>query len=140
MPRPPRFAAEGAAHVPDGTKIAYRHNPPHSGDHYSAWETRRGEHAKPVPRGRYVHNLEHGHVLLLYDCPRGCAQGLSVLRQVLAKRPRASLILTPDPLLDPPRFAAVAWRWVYETDAPDLATLLCFVDQHLGLAPEDAPL
>ena len=94
--------------------------------------------AGEVDRGNWVHNLEHGHVVLLYSCPEGCDAELAVLREVLAARPAVSFVLTPDTELPVPRFAAVTWTWILRTDAPDLATLLCFVDQHAGHAPEGA--
>ena len=49
------------------------------------------------------------------------------------------ILMTADPLLDAPRFAAVAWTWIYETDAPVQKELECFAVQHEGQAPEDVP-
>ena len=129
-------ACEGQQHVEE-QDLVWDTNPPQSGPHLAQWEQTGGEHQDPVPRGNWVHNLEHGWIVLLHNCPGGCDTELQVLRDVVAQRPEARVLLTPDPELDPPRFAAVSWTWVYETDAPDLATLLCFVDQHEGQAPED---
>lgn len=134
------YPCAGRAHLADGTVIPWSHNPPSSGAHYATWEPRAGEHTEVVPRGRWVHNLEHGHVVLLYNCPGGCPAELAILRRVLEERFEASILLTPDPELPPPRFAAVAWTWVYRTDTPKLGTLLCFVDQRQGHAPENVPL
>lgn len=135
------FPCAGQNHViPSDAGIAYSHNPPHSGPHWPIWETTPGEHKSPIPRGKWIHNLEHGAVVLLYSCPSGCDAGLKVLRDALAQRPKKSLLLTPDPELSSPRFAAVSWTWVYRTDAPKLDTLLCFIDQHEGNGPEDIPM
>jgi hypothetical protein len=130
------FPCEGHCHVEDAADAVWHNDPPHSGSHLPVWEQEWGEHTEAIARANWVHNLEHGWIVLLYDCETACDAELDVLRQVLAERPDTPLLLTPDPLLDPPRFAAVAWTWVYETDAPDLATLLCFVDQHACQAPE----
>lgn len=130
------FPCEGHCHVEDASSLSWLNNPPHSGDHLPVWERDWGEHTEAVARANWVHNLEHGGVVLLYDCPEGCDAELAVLRDVLAQRPDTPILLTPDAELDAPRFAAVSWTWVYETDAPDLATLLCFVDQHACQAPE----
>jgi hypothetical protein len=110
----------------------YSTNPPASGPHYPSPEHVLGEHTSPVPRGRYVHSMEHGAIILAYNCPSGCAAELGVLRQVLAARTGYwdQIIMTPDPLMTTTRFAAIAWTWAYTFDTPDLAALLCFVDQH----------
>lgn len=128
------------AHLaPTDAGIGYDANPPASGAHWPFWEQTWGEHTAVVPREMWVHNLEHGGVVLLYNCPQGCDSELAVLRQVIASRSTQRVLLTADPLLAAPRFAAVSWTWTYRTDTPDLPTLLCFVDQHEGHAPEDVP-
>lgn len=132
------FCSEGAVHVPEGSDIEWMNNPPHSGNHYPSWSTK-GEHAEPVARGNWVHNLEHGWIVLAYNCPADCEAELEVLRDVIAMRPNMSILMTPDPLLDGPRFAAIAWTWVHEFDTADLDELLCFVDQHWDNAPESVP-
>jgi hypothetical protein len=110
----------------------YSTNPPASGNHYPSPEHVLGEHTAAVPRGRYVHSLEHGAIVLAYNCPQGCPEQLGVLRQVLAARTGYwdQIIMTPDPLMTTARFAALSWTWAYTFDEPDLAALLCFVDQH----------
>jgi hypothetical protein len=133
------FCSEGQMHVAEGADVAWMSDPPHSGPPYPSWETW-GEHtAEVVPRGNWVHNLEHGGVVLLHFCPDGCEAELDVLRDVIAQRPDLRILMTQDPELPGERFAAVSWTWVYRFDAPNLATLLCFVDQHEGHAPEDVP-
>jgi len=130
--------SEGQMHVTQGTDVDWLADPPHSGPHYPTWETW-GEHADVVPRGNWVHNLEHGGIVLSYKCNDDCETELDVLREVLSARPELRILLTPDPLLPGDRFAAVSWTWTYRFDAPDLDTLLCFVDQHENHAPEDVP-
>jgi hypothetical protein len=132
------FCHEGASHVPTDTNIEWNNNPPHSGDHFPIWADK-GEYAEPVERGYWVHNLEHGWIVLAYDCPDGCEAELDVLREVIAARPDVSIILTPDPLLDGSRFAAISWTWVHAFDVPVRDELLCFVDQHWDNAPESVP-
>jgi hypothetical protein len=129
------FCSEGGGHVDIGTEIEWMHEPPHSGKHFPVWSSW-GEKLMPVQRGFWVHNLEHGGIVLLYNCPNGCDAELDVLREVFDARPDHSMLLTPDPLLGGSRFAAVAWTWVYAFDEPMLEQLLCFVDQHYDHAPE----
>jgi hypothetical protein len=131
------FCSEGGGHEDPGTEIEWMNNPPHSGRHYSIWETMKGEHNDLVERGYWVHNLEHGWIVLVYNCPEDCDAELDVLREVIAMREEdASLLMTEDPLLDGPRFAAISWTWVHEFDTPVLEDLLCFVDQHFDHSPE----
>ncbi len=132
------FCAESSKHVTTDTIIEWSNNPPHSGDHFPLWSTK-GEHEDVVERGNWVHNLEHGWIVLVYNCPDGCDAQLDVLREVIVQRPDVSILMTEDPLLDAPRFAAVAWTWVHEFDQPLLDELLCFVDQHWDHAPESVP-
>jgi hypothetical protein len=132
------LCSEGQDHVPQDTDIDWDHDPPHSGPHYPTWEAWT-EHAEPVPRGNWVHNLEHGGIVLLYRCDDGCAPELDVLREVMAARPELRILLTADSELPEERFAALSWTWVYRFDIPEPDALLCFADQHEGHAPEDVP-
>lgn len=132
------FCSEGQQHVEQDSVIEWASDPPHSGPHYPTWEAW-GEHDEVVPRGNWVHNLEHGGIVLGYRCNDDCPDELAVLQQVVAMRPDLRILLTRDPFLPGERFAALSWTWVYRTDAPDLETLLCFADQHENHAPEDVP-
>ncbi len=67
-----RMPDEGAQHVAEGTPIRSRNLPPTSGPHYPAtveW----GVYTEPTPEGYWVHNLEQGGIVLLYNGPEGCA-------------------------------------------------------------------
>ena len=75
------FTCLPADHLPEtDAGISYSENPPSSGPHWPFWEQTWGEHSDVVPRERWVHNLEHGGVILLYNCPQGCDAELAVLR------------------------------------------------------------
>jgi len=54
-------------HVAIGTDVTYSSNPPSSGPHYAIWAAFQ-EFGTPVDRRYYVHDLEHGAVVLLYNC------------------------------------------------------------------------
>lgn len=133
------FCSEGQEHVPQDSEVAWLSDPPHSGPHYPTWE-RWGEHDSTVPRGNWVHDLEHGGIVLSYRCADPCDAELEILRDVVEQRPELRILLTPDPLLPgSERFAAISWTWVHRFDAPELEELLCFADQHENHAPEDVP-
>jgi len=57
----------GRDHVSDGTAVEYNSNPPTSGPHYEQW-TRAGVYDKPISDGHLVHSLEHGYVIMSYNC------------------------------------------------------------------------
>src|SRR5258708_4037672 len=79
-------------HVAPPAKVTYEHNPPTSGCHYSLG----APNPAPIPAGVYtqhidpeywVHNLEHGYIVVLYNCPQGCAADLTTLRPWASKLP-----------------------------------------------------
>ncbi len=57
----------GRGHVPMGTQIFYNSNPPTSGTHYEIW-TRAGIFDTPLDDRNLVHSLEHGYVIMSYNC------------------------------------------------------------------------
>lgn len=59
----------GQEHVPDGTKVEYNSNPPTSGSHYADW-TRAGVYDKSISDGHLIHSLEHGYVVVSYNCEK----------------------------------------------------------------------
>lgn len=67
-PMPGEFVEDlGREHVPDGAVISYNSNPPTSGPHYEQW-AKAGVYQSPVPDGYLVHSLEHGYVIISYNC------------------------------------------------------------------------
>lgn len=54
-------------HVSEGSKVNYKFNPPTSGAHYPSWITK-GFYLEPRPDGNLVHSLEHGYIIIWYDC------------------------------------------------------------------------
>ena len=119
-------------------------NPPASGPHYREWAQFQ-EYPTPVPRGFYLHSMEHGAVVLLYKAnaedPAIVAQ-LRKVRDALPADPfcdpatRVRVIITPDPLLDVP-VAAAAWGWTYKGQCVDVPTLTQFAKDHYAQGPEN---
>lgn len=146
---------EPEIHVPEGTPVTYGHAPPASGPHWPCWApwTTASKQLRPE---RFVHNLEHGGIALLYRCeppdggfaPGAFADGGSPCPDeaaaVAALRDGAPLdeagkpryLVTSQAAL-PTRFAAVAWGWTLELDALDADSLACFARAHLSQAPEN---
>lgn len=143
---------ETASHVPAGSDITWQSNPPCSGAHYPVWAAFQ-EFSSPVPRGYYVHDLEHGAVVLLYNCAlvEGGADGGACvalrqgLREASASLPgdrrcgagvRVRTVITPDTLLTEP-VAAAAWGFTWRGQCVDQASLAAFVAAHYARSPED---
>ena len=57
--------SQGGMHVTPGTPITWSSNPPSSGQHYGTWVNWAKAYTIPIQRGYYVHNEEHGGVVLL---------------------------------------------------------------------------
>src|SRR5688572_24184668 len=54
-------------HVDDCSYVEWNSNPPTGGPHYPRWATY-AVYPEPIPRGHYVHAMEHGAVVLLHGC------------------------------------------------------------------------
>ncbi len=140
----------GFNHLPIGTTIVYPTNPPAGGDHYPEWAVW-GEHAGAVPAPYFVHNEEHGGIILLYNCPRGCPDLVNTLRTFMDNQPtdplcaqaangvNARFVLTPDPDLDVP-VAAASWGFYYKQaeSCVDVGALDDFIAAHYGQGRESS--
>lgn len=139
-------------HIAPPATVSYNHNPPTSGCHYSIASQ------APVPPGVYpsnqvipaeywVHNLEHGYIVVLYNCPTGCDSDLQKLvdwRKSLppdpagqGRIPYAKVVVLPWPTMDR-KFAAVSWDYYQGWDSLDINAIQAFYDNHVGQAPEGA--
>jgi hypothetical protein len=94
-----------------------------------------------VPRGYWVHNLEHGAVAFLIgpDATAAQADALRAVFDLLPEDPDCGsprALLTPDPELDD-AVAVVAWDWVLEGECVNAAAILRFVMEHRGRGREN---
>jgi hypothetical protein len=137
-------------HVPQGTQIQYNHNPPTSGCHYSIASQAPvppGAYNKEIPAEFWVHNLEHGYIVVLYNCPQGCDsdfQKLVAWRKTLPPDPAgngaipyAKVVILPWHTM-PKKFAAVSWDYYSGWDSLDISQVQAFYDNHVGHSPEGA--
>jgi hypothetical protein len=115
--------------------VHYDSLPPAGGDHNQCWGSW-GVHDKTLAPERWVHNLEHGGIVLLYNCPSGCPADVAKLATFVKARPRA--LLTADTDM-PTMFAIVAWGQRLKTDCLDLAAFATFYTSHVDHAPESIP-
>ena len=63
------FSNQGRDHVPAGTTEEYNSNPPTSGPHYAQWE-KPGIYNRVLQDGNLVHSLEHGYIVISYNCTK----------------------------------------------------------------------
>lgn len=135
---------EGGLHRPQGTVIEWPTNPPTSGDHYGIWAA--WDRSYPaLERAYWVHNLEHGGLVLAYNCPEGCPDDIAALEDAVRSLPddpacvapvRHRAIVVADPLL-PSRFAVIAWGTLYTATCVDAEAIRIFARDFYGTAPED---
>lgn len=133
---------EGAQHVEVGMVILYKNAPPSSGTHYPQW-LRYGVYAQPVPPGYWVHNLEHGAVVVLFKCETNCQDvAAQVLKVYQTMRPGkyGDIKMIGTPYNNMPRnFAVVAWGRVDDFDTLDAERIKKFYDAFVDKGPEDVP-
>lgn len=130
--------SDGAGHYNNPIGLCYDESPPSSGPHRPMWG-RWGEY-EYMPPQRYIHNLEHGGVAILYH---PCVEQAIIdsLRTLACSRPdddggEFRWVLTPYADL-PTNIAVVAWEWTYLNDCFESLSINEFIDEHYRNAPED---
>jgi hypothetical protein len=152
---------EGRRHVAVGTQLCYDNNPPASGPHYSAGgvaPVQPGFYDEALNVEQWVHNLEHGSIVLLYDCGGDCSDETKAQLQDLFDSVPASprfnekkmvITLYPgvhdacDTTSDFPSsgsFLAISWDVHRFFDSLDTDGILDFYSRHVDHGPEDEPI
>jgi len=126
----------GEAHAP------YNSNPPTSGPHYDE-DVPWGVYDKPVAEEYWVHNLEHGGIVILYKCPDGCPDLVQKLGDLYRNYPKdkyneVKFVITPSTKINN-TLALAAWGWYDVMDVYDEARLRRFIEAHYNRGPEDVP-
>jgi hypothetical protein len=136
-------ALEGSDHVADGTQVVYKTRPPASGPHYSNWLQTFGFMNPAPPTGNWLHNLEHGAIAILYNCPTACPEIEQELKDLYPQMPlgrnavrsQPRVIILPYSDMDA-KIAVVAWGWILELESVDKDQILAFADQRIDRGPE----
>lgn len=128
---------EGAYHIACTCATTYQTVPPSSGNHFNYWPEYRTFDV-PVPWGNLVHALEHGAVVIVYNCgAAGCPDEVARAQEFIDALPPDPdctdhrVILAPDPTLAV-RWAASAWTWTLQADCFDHAAFTQFYADHYG--------
>ncbi len=140
----------GRNHIDPSTTPTYKFYPPASGPHYSAqgiapvpWQT-----IDTLQEGQYVHNLEHGGMAILYDCPSGtdCTTLKNALENYVKNLAPAEptynevkVVLTPYSKGMQKKVALVAWDYIEFLDGYDQAEITRFYENHVNQGPEQIP-
>lgn len=135
------------AHVALCSQVSYADNPPAGGSHYPVWAAFKS-YTFPVPRGFWVHDLEHGAIVFSYNCcasSAGCAEEVARVQALIDSLPedpscsapvRSRVVLTPDPLLDV-RWGVSAWGFALRSSCVDEQLFRQFYQEHYAHGPED---
>lgn len=142
QPLPGQAAADlGRGHVVVGTKVEYNSNPPTSGPHYAEW-TRAGIYDEPIEDGYLIHSLEHGYIIISYNCERltanserECGDFKARLKEIAEDLGIKKLIVIYRPALDVP-LALTAWAHLLKLEAIDEKQIRDFVNTFRNAGPE----
>lgn len=130
---------EGAGHVDVGALPARDSGqPPTSGDHY-AESAEPGFYEDPIDDGYLIHSLEHGYVIMWYDCDEisqeACAELKSGIQSTIDEFDSFKVIGVPREGMDA-TLALTSWGRIQELDTYNAQTVRSFIRANRGRAPE----
>lgn len=126
--------SRGQGHIAEDVPIEYDLSPPAADDHRGRWANW-GEY-RSLPPQRWLHNLEHGGIALLYH-PCAPAEVVDELRALAQARGEDfRWILAPYEGLQS-AVAVVAWEWRYFAECVRPDEINAFFDQRHAMGPED---
>lgn len=143
-----QMADEGTAtHIDPSTTWTYKNYPPTSGPHYLvqgsapvAWGT-----IGSLVEGQFIHNLEHGGIVILYNCPSGgsCDTLKNQLQDYVTNlAPIEPAFGEPKVILSPysrgmqKKVAVLAWHYILFLDSYDQNAITQFYENHVDQGPE----
>ena len=140
------FPIASREHIPDGQKaLDYNSDPPTSGQHYDV-PAEAGFYNEAPADETLVHNLEHGHVVIYYNCELISVEECEPLKQQiknsmseagLVRETRTiKLVAVPRPGM-PNLITYTSWGRLYRADAFDPEEFQLYVKQNRNrAAPE----
>jgi hypothetical protein len=133
-----------AHHVTTCSSVDYATEPPSGGPHWPVWAAR-GKYTAAIPRELYVHNLEHGWVVLSYRCKSACPDVVAALEKAFDDAQDnycvangdglSRVLLAPDPDLETP-IALSAWGATYTATCIDPTSIAEFIAARIGRGTE----
>lgn len=131
---------EGRLHVDSDSNPTYATNPPASGPHFEV-PADTGFYCEQLATGHWVHSLEHGYIVVLFDPQKAGPLAEPALRGLLAIAPASptfgnqKLVITPYSGLAH-AFCVVAWNRQLYLDLPDVCAILSFYQTYIDQGPE----
>ena len=131
----------------DAPKPEYNSNPPTSGPHYAqpAGQGFYPADAPPPKDEALVHNLEHGYVIMWYDCSKldktGCDALQSQLQSIIVGATLSQFTPTKKLIAVPRKdfgatVALTAWGRIQKLDKFDAAAINAFIAEWREKSPE----
>lgn len=131
------FPPQSRDHIAVGAPHpAYNSDPPTGGWHYDTpWDP--GFYEQPVADEYLVHNLEHGHVVISYDCSKltDCEGAKAQIRQLMQRYNNWKLVAVPRSNADS-AIALTAWGWLEKLDGYDETKMTAFINAWRDRGPE----
>lgn len=134
-----------AEHIPNGQKANdYNSDPPTSGQHY-ADPAEAGFYEEAPPDEQLVHNLEHGYVVVYYNCSNLGENECETLKDGIRQSMEAAgvtdntrtlkIIAAPRPTMEN-LVTYTSWGRLYRVNSLDRDEFLTFVRKNRNQAPE----
>jgi hypothetical protein len=134
------FADEGQMHVPVGTVIAYRTDPPTSGPHYPDPQDG-GFFDREIAAGFLVHSMEHGAIVIYYHGDMLTNDQINDLQRLARQHPGTfSQVICVPREDDTYPIILTAWTHRLRLTAYDKDRIDGFVALYLGQGPEQEPM
>jgi hypothetical protein len=129
--------------VPDDVPITYTANPPDEGLYHETYYPRYGLTQQGLSPAIWVHNLAHGEIVLLYNCPAGCPDVVAQAQELQANLrpsrdahgPGARVIITSYEQMDYP-LAVLAWGALLPLGHFDREQIEQFYEDHVDRGVE----
>jgi hypothetical protein len=131
------FPPQSRDHIAVGAPHpVYNSDPPTGGWHYDTpWNP--GFYETPVADEYLVHNLEHGYIVISYDCSKlsDCESTKTQIRQLLQRYNNWKIIAVPRKNADA-AIALTSWGWLEKLNGYDAAKMTAFINVHRDQGPE----
>ena len=140
-------AVQSGTHIKPPERGQYSSDPPTSGQHYSipgqapiSW----GYHGSQASAEYWLHNLEHGGIVILYNCPTGCSEDETSIGYFISNAPkdaqfREVKIVAVGYSIPGHKFALLAWGWRQFMESWDADAAERFYEAHINHGPEPMP-
>ena len=136
---------EDPLHVQPNQQATYKTYPPSSGKHYGQYLDW-GVYTKDVPPEYWVHGLEHGGIVILYNCALlgDCTKAQKTMETLFKAAPpdpefkRVKILISPNSKITSP-VVALAWGWQLNLNDINQTALIAFYQKYVNQGPELVP-